>query len=148
MITFMKPESPEPCVFCRIIKGELPAHKIYEDDEVLAFLDVKPINPGHLLVIPKAHYKTVTDMPKELHGKIYEVVWDLALRVQESLDPDGLKLIQNNNIQAGQVVPHFHVHLIPRFKGDEAYYSEEWTTREVSDEELGDMKKKLTNRKV
>jgi histidine triad (HIT) family protein len=126
----------EPCVFCKIIAGEIPSLKIFEDRKCIAFLDINPINPGHFLVIPKEHYKTITDMPKKLCKHIAGVVWDLTLKLQQTLDPEGVKVLQNNNEQAGQAVPHYHVHVIPRNKGDGAYYKEVWKTRKLSNAEM------------
>ena len=136
----MKEPSIEPCIFCRIARGEIPSYKIYEDENYMAFLDINPINPGHTLVIPKSHYKTITDAPKEVWSGLMALVWDLALKIQKKLDPDGLNIIQNNNVQAGQVVPHIHVHIIPRYGGDEENYKE-WKTMKLPEEEF----KKLQN---
>jgi len=137
-------KATEPCIFCRIVAKEVPAYTVYEDKDCLAFLDINPVNPGHLLVIPKGHYKTITDMPEKLHGHIYQVAWRLALKLQQELDPDGLKVLQNNNEQAGQVVPHFHVHLIPRVEGDGEYYREAWKSRKLSQDEFEALKAKLS----
>ncbi|MBD3312050.1 HIT domain-containing protein [archaeon] len=139
----VKPTAKEPCVFCKIVAGEVPSYKVYEDDEVLAFLDVNPVNPGHLLVVPKAHYKTITDMPKDLYEEIAEKVWELSLKMQKALDPDGMNIVQNNNEHAGQLVPHYHVHVIPRYSGDSDRYIEEWKTKDLSKEEMKEVQAKL-----
>ena len=128
--------SKESCVFCRIISNELPSYKVYEDKNCVAFLDIKPVNPGHLLVVSKEHYETITDMPKTVLKEISGVIQDLARKVETKLDPDGIKIVQNNGAQAGQEVLHFHVHLIPRYEGDEVNYLEEWTTQELSTAEM------------
>ncbi len=140
-------ESPEPCVFCRIVAKELPAKVVYEDSKSIAILNIHPISPGHLLVIPKEHYKTITDMPESLYKHLAGVVWKLSLRIQEALDPDGLNIVQNNNVQAGQAVPHFHIHLIPRFLGDEENYKE-WKEMKVSDDDLKKTEELLKNRNL
>lgn len=105
------------CVFCKIIKGEIPCDKVYEDNQVIAFLDISPVNPGHTLVIPKKHYETIIDVPtKILHKTI-----DVAQKVAKALvvTPDGgVNVFQNNKPAAGQLVPHIHFHLIPRHSGD------------------------------
>jgi histidine triad (HIT) family protein len=93
---------------------------VHEDDKSIALLDINPINPGHLLVIPKGHYKTITDMPVELCRHLAGVVWRMSYNLQEALDPDGIRVLQNNNEAAGQEVPHYHIHVIPRYLGDEA----------------------------
>lgn len=128
--------SKESCVFCRIISNDLPSYRVYEDKNCVAFLDIKPVNPGHLLVVSKEHYETITDMPKTVLKEISGVIQDLARKVETRLDPDGIKIVQNNGSQAGQEVFHFHVHLIPRYEGDEVNYLEEWTTQEVSAAEM------------
>jgi histidine triad (HIT) family protein len=138
-----EPKAKEPCIFCRIIAKEIPCYKVYEDKQCLAFLDINPVNPGHLLVIPKAHYKTITDMPKKLCEHLAGVVWSLSLKVQQELDPDGIKVVQSNNEQAGQLVPHYHVHVIPRYKGDGDHYIEEWKTQELSEEDMKEIQEKL-----
>ena len=106
------------CIFCRIVRGELPANKVYEDDEVLAFMDIGPIVKGHVLVIPKAHYDPLTALPPDLLGRIMAVVQRVAAAQQAGLQADGLNLHQSNGACAGQVVPHVHFHLIPRFRED------------------------------
>ena len=133
----------EPCIFCKIVAKEVPSTRVFEDDKFIAFLDINPINPGHLLVIPKAHYKTITDMPKELYDDLHEVVWDLALKMQQQLDPDGIKIVQNNNEAAGQLVPHYHVHVIPRYAGDGERYKEIWNPVKINEEELKRIQEKL-----
>ncbi len=106
------------CVFCKIVSGEIPSHKVYEDEEFLAFLDIGPINKGHLLVIPKKHYPTLLDMPEEEAGKLYKLVHKLAKVVKEALNADGLNIINNIGSASGQEVFHVHVHIIPRFYDD------------------------------
>ncbi|OHA21497.1 MAG: HIT family hydrolase [Candidatus Taylorbacteria bacterium RIFCSPHIGHO2_01_FULL_51_15] len=106
-----------PCIFCKIIKGELPCTKVYEDADVLAFLDIKPVNPGHTLVIPKRHYVSIHDMPDELVGKVAIVakkVADAILRIGSK----GVNIGMNNGEAAGQVVFHAHVHIMPRYGKD------------------------------
>ncbi|HLE06778.1 MAG TPA: HIT family protein [Candidatus Nanoarchaeia archaeon] len=128
--------SKESCVFCRIVSNELPSYKVYEDEKCVAFLDAKPVNHGHLLVVSKEHYETITDMPSTVFKHISGVVQDLARTVETKMDPDGIKIVQNNGAQAGQAVFHFHIHLIPRYEGDEVNYLEEWTTQELSAVEM------------
>jgi histidine triad (HIT) family protein len=137
------PIAREPCIFCRIVAKEIPCYMVYEDKKCLAFLDINPVNPGHLLVIPKSHYKTITDMPQKLCEHLAGIVWTLSLKVQQALDPDGIKVVQNNNEQAGQVVPHYHVHVIPRNRGDLDHYREEWKTRKLDEGEMKDIQKKI-----
>ncbi len=128
--------SGEPCVFCRIIKGEIGAMKVYEDAYLIGILDINPVNPGHLLVMPKQHYETLTDMPANLAGHIINVVSSLMLAEKRELDPSGFNVINNNGLQAGQVVPHFHMHLIPRYEGDEKSFDFLWLTKKLDNEQM------------
>jgi len=106
------------CVFCKIVRGELPAHKVYEDDATLAFLDIRPVNAGHTLVIPKAHSHNIFDIDPEDWAATARTVRIVALAVEKGVGADGVNIAMNNREHAGQVVYHPHVHVIPRFKGD------------------------------
>jgi histidine triad (HIT) family protein len=107
------------CVFCKIIDGELPSTKIYEDDATLAFLDIHPVNPGHTLVIPKnKRTRNIFDISAPDWIAITTVVHTLAAAVETALNADGVNIMMNNREHAGQVVDHPHIHIIPRFKGD------------------------------
>jgi histidine triad (HIT) family protein len=106
------------CIFCKIIRGELPSYKIFENEHVLAFLDIHPTNAGHTLVIPKRHSKNIFDIPKEDWAHVTEAARMLAAAIEKALNADGVNLGMNNREHAGQIVDHTHVHIIPRFKGD------------------------------
>ncbi len=106
------------CVFCSIVSGNIPATKVYEDDQVLAFLDVNPVNDGHTLVIPKQHYATILDIPADQLQAVAAVAKKLAVAADKALHPDGLNLLQSNGAAAGQTVDHFHIHVMPRWRGD------------------------------
>ena len=106
------------CIFCAIVDGVIPAAKVYEDDQILAFMDINPANPGHLLVIPKRHYRNIFDIDVEMAGKIMRVGTRLARVVKTALNPDGLNLLQSSESAAFQTVFHFHLHLIPRWEDD------------------------------
>lgn len=108
----------QECIFCKIIRGEIPSTKIYENDKILAFLDIAPINPGHTLVVPKAHYSTLLETPEEILTEMIIKVKKVALAVLCGLKIDGFNLGLNNGKLAGQVVPHVHFHIIPRIEGD------------------------------
>lgn len=106
------------CIFCKIVKGEVPSYKIYENDMTLAFLDIRPVNPGHTLVIAKRHSQNIFDvLPKDWEA-VAKVVRTLARDIEKAVDADGININMNNREHAGQVVDHLHVHIIPRFKGD------------------------------
>jgi histidine triad (HIT) family protein len=106
------------CVFCRIVRGELPCAKLYEDDEVLAFMDIAPIIKGHALVIPKHHIDPLTAVPEPLLGQVLRVVQRIAAAQMSGLRANGFNVHQSNGACAGQVVPHVHFHIIPRFEQD------------------------------
>ena len=106
------------CIFCSIVAGDIPAIKVYEDAGTLSFMDINPGNPGHLLVIPKQHYRNIFDIPAETAGKIMEVGAKLAGVIKDVLNPDGLNLFQSSEAAAFQSVFHFHLHLLPRWEGD------------------------------
>lgn len=106
------------CIFCRIVRGELPAHKVYEDRDSLAFLDIHPMVEGHTLVIPKVHVERLQDLSCELAGKVFQTVQVVAGRVTHALGAPALNVGFNDGRAAGQAVPHLHFHLIPRFPSD------------------------------
>ena len=105
------------CVFCRIVKGEAEASVVLEDEAVLAFLDIRPLNMGHTLVIPKAHYIDIFDTPQTLIGLVHEASKKVALAVKKATRADGISIIQQNGRAAGQDIFHLHVHVVPRFEG-------------------------------
>ena len=102
------------CVFCKIVNGDIPSYKVYEDEEVLAFLDINPNTPGHTLIVPKKHTLDITSIDNDTLLKIVDVAKLLSKRYEEILKIDGFSLSQNNGIC--QEVKHFHMHLIPRYK--------------------------------
>lgn len=106
------------CIFCKIVRGELPSIKVYEDADTLAFLTIQPTNTGHTLVIPKEHAANVFEASAELWGKVQETVRKVAHAVEKGTNADGVNINMNNREHAGQAVDHIHIHLIPRFKGD------------------------------
>lgn len=107
------------CQFCDIAAGEAPATRLYEDETTVAFLDIAPVTDGHTLVVPKNHYETLTDMPPETVGYLFERVRVVAEAVEAAFDPDGLNIVQANGEAAGQEVFHAHVHVLPRYEDDD-----------------------------
>jgi histidine triad (HIT) family protein len=105
-------------IFEKIIAGEIPANKIYEDEQTFAFLDGKPINPGHTLVISRKPYKDIYEIPQADFLAVMKTVHKLAPIIKQAVGADGINLGNNNGPAAGQEVPHYHVHIIPRFEGD------------------------------
>ena len=105
------------CIFCKIVKGEIPAKILYEDEKTLAFLDISPRSKGHTLVIPKEHYETFEELPEEVAIDLIKTIKKVIKRLK-SLNPDGYNILNNNRPVAGQEVPHVHFHIIPRYKGE------------------------------
>lgn len=105
----------EDCIFCKIAKNEIPSYKIYEDDYVMAFLDISQVSNGHTLVIPKKHFKDIFEIDEESMVKTFKVVNKLAKDIVEKLGANGVNIINNNKSVAGQTVFHFHVHIVPRY---------------------------------
>lgn len=106
------------CIFCKIVAGTIPSHKVYEDDTTLAFLDIFPAVRGHTLVIPKLHAVELDDMPSDVLMATIQVAQTVARRLRVQLGADGLNVRQNNGRAAGQDVFHYHVHLLPRWTND------------------------------
>lgn len=109
----------EDCLFCKIVKqDEVPSSKIYEDEDVYAFLDIRPTNPGHTLVVPKQHFVNLYDMSEESLYQVMSVVKKLAPKIKEAMGAGGINIHMNNDPAAGQVIFHSHIHIIPRFEND------------------------------
>jgi len=106
------------CVFCKIRDGVIPSVKVYEDDRTLAIMDINPLNPGHTLVLTKTHAATLFDASPEDLGAAIGAARTIATAIRKALQPDGLNMLQANGAAAFQSVPHFHLHLIPRFTDD------------------------------
>lgn len=104
------------CIFCKIVQKEAPASIVYEDEKVVAFLSIQPINVGHTLVVPKAHYENIHDIPDEEVSHLYKIVKKLAPAVKKAVEAEGIRIVQNNGEAAGQVIFHLHVHIIPMNK--------------------------------
>jgi len=108
-----------PCVFCKIIAGQLPSNVIYADDQVVAFLDIRPVNPGHTLVVPRFHAASLAELKPELGGRLFQVAMHVAAALRRSgLQCEGVNVYLADGKVAFQEVPHIHIHVIPRFQGD------------------------------
>lgn len=103
----------ESCTFCRIVRKEAPASVVYEDDHVTAFMSIQPVNVGHTLVVPKKHYENIYEIPEDEHAYLYKIVKKVAAAVRDAMSATGIRIVQNNGAAAGQVIFHFHVHVIP-----------------------------------
>ena len=123
------------CIFCRIAAGQIPATKLYEDAETLAFMDINPVNPGHCLAIPKRHSPNVFQIAAADLAATAATAKRLAGAVQAALQPDGINLLQANGAGAGQSVFHFHIHIMPRRQGDDVPLN--WTQTPGDMAEIG-----------
>ena len=123
------------CVFCKMVAGEIPVTKIYEDDVVLAFLDIGPISDGHTLVIPKQHFEKLHDCPAELLGEVASRIGIVAKAVLAGMNSDGYNVLCNNGRAAGQVVEHLHFHIVPRNIGDGVF--DRWPAYEYEQGRIG-----------
>ncbi len=113
--------SADDCLFCKMVAGQIPVTKIYEDEIVLAFLDIGPISDGHTLVIPKQHFEKLHDCPAELLGQVFTRLGEIAGAVALAMDSDGYNLLCTNGRAAGQLIEHLHFHIIPRNTGDRLF---------------------------
>jgi histidine triad (HIT) family protein len=106
------------CVFCQIIKKEIPANIVCEDARFLVFMDIHPVNLGHVLIVPKVHYSNLYEMPDESLSSLGPMIKKIAVAVKEGVSADGINIGMNNGQPAGQLIGHAHVHIIPRFEND------------------------------
>lgn len=129
----------QDCIFCKIIKGEIPSYKIYEDEISFAFLDANPVNPGHTLVIPKKHFENIFDIEENTAGHIIKIAKKISIALKKT-GAGGVNIIMNNAKAAGQVVFHSHVHIIPRKLNDGL---PPWPTRKHEKEKMKETAKKI-----
>jgi histidine triad (HIT) family protein len=139
-------DTNDDCIFCRIVAGDIPSRIVYEDDDVLAFLDANPLAPGHTLVIPKAHHESLKDLPQELGSEVMSALPRLTPAVEDAVDAPASTVAFNNGEAAGQEVPHVHGHIVPRFADDggrpiHALVSDR---PDLSDDELDDIAAKIS----
>ncbi len=109
------------CIFCKLVRGDIPSGKVYEDDDTFAFLDSFPTAKGHVLVVPKEHYENIYSFPAETAARVMITVQKLAVAVKNSMDADGVNIVMNNESAAGQIIWHGHIHIIPRYNDDGGY---------------------------
>ncbi len=131
----------EDCVFCKIVKGEIPSAKIYEDESFLAFLDIMPANKGHTLIIPKQHFTVLEEMPAGLLQDFILAVQKVSATVFGATEADGYNIQENNHPAAGQIVPHVHFHIIPRFSDDG--FTFDWKKKQYGDGEMQEYAEKI-----
>ena len=124
----------DDCIFCKLANGIIPTNYIYEDDDFKVILDAGPATKGHALILPKEHYADIYELPSDLAGRAFTLAKKIAAHNTTVLKADGFNIVQNNGETAGQTVFHFHLHLIPRFKGDGQKIG--WNPGKPTDEEL------------
>jgi len=112
----------EKCIFCKLVKGEVPSEKILESENFIGILDVSPVSKGHALIIPKKHYATILDMPNELGNELIKIIKKRGGEWVSQKEGNGFNLVQSNFKSAQQEVPHLHFHIVPRSKGDGLRY--------------------------
>jgi len=130
------------CIFCKIVRREILCSKIYEDEEFLAFLDIKPINKGHVLVVPKIHCRNLLDFPKSEESDLIEFIKKVAKAVVKATGAVGFNLGMNNGRAAGQLIEHAHFHIIPRFSDDGL---KQWPHKEYAEGEIEEVQKKIVS---
>lgn len=131
----------EDCIFCKIANGEIPSKTLYEDEDFRVILDLGPATKGHALILPKEHYANLYELPEDLAGKVMKLAKKMATQMTQKLGCDGFNLVQNNGETAGQTVFHFHLHLIPRYEGDQQKIG--WKPGSPTQEELEDIKNQI-----
>jgi histidine triad (HIT) family protein len=129
------------CLFCKIVRGEIPSAKVLETDNAVAFLDINPVIQGHVLLVPKAHHATLSELPDDLAAESARLVPRLARAIRAATGADGLNLIVNNGRAAGQTIDHGHWHLIPRFVDDPIDWP--WPHADYSGDELDRMRSRI-----
>lgn len=118
------------CIFCKIVQKIIPNAIVYENEKFLLFMDKYPINHGHSLLVPKQHYNTILDMPTQLVGEMYALIPQLAKAIITVIDSDGFNINQNNGRSANQIVPHVHVHIVPRYSKEKI--KGQWPSRQIA----------------
>ena len=131
----------ENCIFCKIANGEIPAATLYEDDDFRVILDLGPASKGHALILPKEHYANLYEIPDELAAKVIVLAKKMITKLTDVLGCDGYNLVQNNGAAAGQTVFHFHLHMIPRYEGDQVGLG--WKMGELTDADRDEILAKL-----
>ena len=134
----------DSCIFCKIIKGEIPSYTIYEDENVKVIMDIAPAAKGHAILLVKEHVANVFELNAELAGNVFAVVPKVAAAIKEELGCDGMNILQNNGVEAGQTVFHLHIHFIPRWKDDSINIK--WSPLDYADGEAGELAKRIAAR--
>ena len=130
----------DECIFCKIIRGEIPCAKVLDSEKVIAFLDIRPVNKGHVLVVPKEHFETLLDIPEVVLKDVIVAAKKIGKSLKKALKADGFNLGMNNFAAAGQVVFHAHLHVIPRFENDGLQH---WPGKTYDEGEIDQYREKI-----
>ena len=130
------------CIFCKIIRNEIPSVNIYEDEEILGFMDIQPNTRGHVLLIPKEHTENIYGIPTETAARLMIAVQKVSVAIKNALDADGINIVMNNESAAGQIIWHAHMHIIPRYNEDKGYIGQRHTYISGEMEEIAEKIKK------
>ena len=143
----IEPSDPD-CIFCQIVAGDIPSRTVHETDAAIAFLDANPLAPGHTLVVPKAHFETLEDVPEDAAREVFDALHRLTPVVEGVVDADASNVAFNNGEAAGQEIPHVHGHIIPRFQGDggRPIHAIAGSRPDLSDDELDDIADRIRER--
>ncbi len=131
----------EDCIFCKIANGEIPSATIFEDRDFRVMLDIGPATRGHVLILTKEHYDNIYEIDAETAGKLFSLASVIARAMKKVLNCDGMNILQNNGTVAGQTVFHFHLHLIPRYEGDQVQVA--WPQGSITEEEKEELVKSM-----
>lgn len=131
----------DDCIFCKIANGDIPSATLYEDEEFRVILDLGPAAKGHALILPKDHYANLYEIDDEVAGRAFKLAKKMVMKMTDILGCDGYNIVQNNGEAAGQTVFHFHMHLIPRYKDDNAGFG--WNTGKLTEEDKEEILAKL-----
>ena len=133
----------EDCIFCKIVKGEIPSFKVYEDEKVFAFGDINPISPGHTLIVPKKHAQDLWEIPGDDLAAVHSASKKIIKAIQDALQPSGVACVQLNGPGANQVVLHYHLHVVPRLAGDPELPVATWEIKEGDMDEIRETADKI-----
>ena len=131
----------DDCIFCKLANGDIPTNALYEDDIVKAIFDLSPASKGHIIILSKEHYDNIYAIDEKTAAHVFKVATKLAKAIKEALNCDGMNILQNNGEIAGQTVFHFHIHIIPRYVGDNVKFT--WSQGKISEDEIKDLTKKI-----
>lgn len=132
------------CIFCKLVSGNLPTTTVFEDDFLKAIMDISPANKGHVIIIPKTHATDIFNLEDDFVSKAFLLAKKLAITIQDVTGCDGVNILQNNGVAAGQTVFHFHIHIVPRFKEDDITIA--WKQQPYKDGEADNIAKKIAEK--